>query len=334
MSSAVLKVENLSVTFHSRGTDLVAVRDVSLEVYPGEIVGLVGESGSGKSLSMKAVMGILPENAERKAGTLLLGNHNLLHFTRGEALQVRGREMTMIFQDPMTALNPLLTVGRHLEEVIMRHRKISRSEARGEAVQILNEVGIPDPQARLKQYPHEFSGGMRQRVLIAMALSCEPRLLIADEPTTALDVTIQAQILELLKKLSEKHGTSIILITHDMGVIATLCSRVYVMYGGKIMESGRLNEIFYQAAHPYTEALLRAIPDRSLASGSRLEPIAGSPPSLLRMPAGCPFEPRCTRASEACRVEMPPLCRLSDTHQAACFQLQSLELQYPEDKQR
>lgn len=319
MCQPVLQVKNMEVAFQVRADRLEAVRKISLEVYPGEIVGLVGESGSGKSLAMKAVMGILPDNAERKAEVLRLGNQDLLSLAKKEAYRVRGKEMTMIFQDPMTALNPLRTVGSHLQEVILRHRKLSKAEAYQVALDILDEVGIPEPRTRMKQYPHEFSGGMRQRVLIAMALVCEPKLLIADEPTTALDVTIQAQILDLLKALSKKHGTAIIFITHDMGVIASICSRVYVMYSGKIMESGQSAEIFYQTSHPYTQALLKAIPDRSIATGSRLEPIEGSPPSLVRMPAGCPFAPRCAHVMGQCLQALPPIQQLSHTHQVACF---------------
>lgn len=323
MLDAILEVKNLSVAFSRRGNKLEAVRGVSLDVFPGEIVGIVGESGSGKSLTMKSVMGILPESAQRKADVLRLGNRNLLTISQDELYKVRGSEMTMIFQDPMTALNPLQTIGRHLEEVILRHKKISKSEAREQSIRMLNEVGIPDAETRLKQYPHEFSGGMRQRVLIAMALSCEPKLLIADEPTTALDVTIQAQILDLLKELRDKHGTSIVLITHDMGVIATLCSRVYVMYNGKIMESASVGEIFYEAQHPYTKALLNAIPDRSLASGTRLKPIEGSPPSLTRMPKGCPFVDRCKFALEECRDHMPELISYKHNHMLACHLLKA-----------
>lgn len=319
MNRAVLEVQNLEVTFHNRGKRLEAVRGINLEVFPGEIVGLAGESGSGKSLAMKAIMGILPDHAERKADVLRLGERDLLSMKRREAYQVRGKELTMIFQDPMTALNPLRSVGDHLMETLLRHRQLSRREARQETLRLLQEVGIPNPESRMKQYPHEFSGGMRQRVLIAMALSCEPKLLIADEATTALDATIQAQILDLLRDIREKHGTSILLITHDMGVMASLCSRLYVMYGGKIMESGTVEEIFYQSHHPYTKALLQAIPERSLEQGTRISAIKGNPPSLWHLPAGCPFAPRCSEAMKLCQTALPrPHC-LSKTHELACF---------------
>lgn len=319
MNRAVLEVQNLEVTFHNRGKRLEAVRGINLEVFPGEIVGLAGESGSGKSLAMKAIMGILPDHAERKANVLRLGERDLLSMKRREAYQVRGKELTMIFQDPMTALNPLRSVGDHLLETLLRHRQLSRREARQETLRLLQEVGIPNPESRMKQYPHEFSGGMRQRVLIAMALSCEPKLLIADEATTALDATIQAQILDLLRDIREKHGTSILLITHDMGVMASLCSRLYVMYGGKIMERGTVEEIFYQSHHPYTKALLQAIPERSLEQGTRISAIKGNPPSLWHLPAGCPFAPRCSEAMKLCQTALPrPHC-LSKTHELACF---------------
>lgn len=319
MNRAVLEVQNLEVTFHNRGKRLEAVRGINLEVFPGEIVGLAGESGSGKSLAMKAIMGILPDHAERKAKVLRLGERDLLSMKRREAYQVRGKELTMIFQDPMTALNPLRSVGDHLLETLLRHRQLSRREARQETLRLLQEVGIPNPESRMKQYPHEFSGGMRQRVLIAMALSCEPKLLIADEATTALDATIQAQILDLLRDIREKHGTSILLITHDMGVMASLCSRLYVMYGGKIMERGTVEEIFYQSHHPYTKALLQAIPERSLEQGTRISAIKGNPPSLWHLPAGCPFAPRCSEAMKLCQTALPrPHC-LSKTHELACF---------------
>lgn len=319
MNRAILEVQNLEVTFHNRGKRLKAVRGINLEVFPGEIVGLAGESGSGKSLAMKAIMGILPDHAERKANVLRLGERDLLSMKRREAYQVRGKELTMIFQDPMTALNPLRSVGDHLMETLLRHRQLSRREARQETLRLLQEVGIPNPESRMKQYPHEFSGGMRQRVLIAMALSCEPKLLIADEATTALDATIQAQILDLLRDIREKHGTSILLITHDMGVMASLCSRLYVMYGGKIMESGTVEEIFYQSHHPYTKALLQAIPERSLEQGTRISAIKGNPPSLWHLPAGCPFAPRCSEAMKLCQTALPrPHC-LSKTHELACF---------------
>lgn len=241
----VLNVKNMNVSFKSHGQEVKAVRGVSFSVDQGEIVGLVGESGSGKSVTMKAVMGILPDNAERTAESIFLNERELKDLSDEECRKVRGKEMTMIFQDPMTALNPLKKIGSQIEEVIIRQKKCSKNEAKEKALEMLKKVGIPNPEVRLGQYPHEFSGGMRQRVLIAMALACEPELLIADEPTTALDVTIQAQILDLLHELKDEFRTSIMLITHDMGVVATVCSKVIIMYGGLVMESGTVEEVFY-----------------------------------------------------------------------------------------
>ena len=271
----VLNVKNMNVSFKSHGQEVKAVRGVSFSVDQGEIVGLVGESGSGKSVTMKAVMGILPDNAERTAESIFLNERELKDLSDEECRKVRGKEMTMIFQDPMTALNPLKKIGSQIEEVIIRQRKCSKNEAKEKALEMLKKVGIPNPEVRLGQYPHEFSGGMRQRVLIAMALACEPKLLIADEPTTALDVTIQAQILDLLHELKDEFRTSIMLITHDMGVVATVCSKVIIMYGGLVMESGTVEEVFYEPKHPYTKALLKAIPSLDLKEGERLQSIPG-----------------------------------------------------------
>jgi oligopeptide/dipeptide ABC transporter ATP-binding protein len=315
----VLEVRDLNVTFHARGQEIRAVRGVNLDVYPGEILGIVGESGSGKSVTMKAVLGILPENASVKAGSLKLRSTEMTSLSEEEYRRLRGKDMTMIFQDPMTALDPVMTVGKHMEEVLKRNLGLkNKEEIRQKSIEMLDKVGIPDPPSRLKQYPHEFSGGMRQRVLIAMALACGPKLLIADEPTTALDVTIQAQILDLLQELEEQYHTSIVLITHDMGVVATVCQRIAIMYGGLIMETGTADEIFYDPKHPYTRALLRAIPSTELKEGERLQAIEGLPPSLINPPAGCPFAERCEYAEEKCRRELPAYHTFSQTHQAMC----------------
>ena len=315
----ILEVKNLKTIFKSRGQEVQAVRGVSFSVQKGEIMGLVGESGSGKSVTMKAVMGILPENATISCDSLLLNGKELSTLKPDDYRKLRGKEMTMIFQDPMTALNPLKKIGKQLEEVILRHSNCTKEEATKKAIEMLGKVGIPVPEQRMKQYPHEFSGGMRQRVLIAMALACEPQLLIADEPTTALDVTIQAQILDLLKELEEEYHTSIVLITHDMGVVATVCSKIAIMYGGLIMETGTTDEIFYNPKHPYTKALLRAIPSLDLKEGERLQSIAGLPPSLIDPPKGCPFAERCEYATERCYKEMPEYKEFSETHRAMCF---------------
>ena len=315
----VLEVRDLNVTFHARGQEIRAVRGVNLDVYLGEILGIVGESGSGKSVTMKAVLGILPENASVKAGSLKLRSTEMTSLSEEEYRRLRGKDMTMIFQDPMTALDPVMTVGKHMEEVLKRNLGLkNKEEIRQKSIEMLDKVGIPDPPSRLKQYPHEFSGGMRQRVLIAMALACGPKLLIADEPTTALDVTIQAQILDLLQELEEQYHTSIVLITHDMGVVATVCQRIAIMYGGLIMETGTADEIFYDPKHPYTRALLRAIPSTELKEGERLQAIEGLPPSLINPPAGCPFAERCEYAEEKCRRELPAYHTFSQTHQAMC----------------
>ena len=315
----ILEVKDLNVTFHARGQEIRAVRGVSLEVCPGEILGIVGESGSGKSVTMKAVLGILPENASIKAESLKLSGTEMTKLSEEEYRKLRGTQMTMIFQDPMTALDPVMTVGKHMEEVLKRNGGLkSKEEIRKKSIEMLDKVGIPDPQSRLKQYPHEFSGGMRQRVLIAMALACNPKMLIADEPTTALDVTIQAQILDLLQELEEQYHTSIVLITHDMGVVATVCQRVAIMYGGLIMETGTSDEIFYDPKHPYTKALLRAIPSTELKEGERLQAIEGLPPSLVNPPAGCPFAERCEYASERCAQQLPEYYEFSETHRAMC----------------
>lgn len=319
MSKNILEINNLKTVFKSRGQEVQAVRGVSFSVGESEIVGLVGESGSGKSVTMKAVLGILPENAEISSDSMKLNGTELSGLSEEEYRKLRGKDMTMIFQDPMTALNPLLKVGKQLEEVILRHSKCSKEEAKKKAVEMLGKVGIPTPEQRVKQYPHEFSGGMRQRVLIAMALACEPKLLIADEPTTALDVTIQAQILDLLKELKEEYQTSIVLITHDMGVVATVCSKIAIMYGGLIMETGTADEIFYNPKHPYTKALLRAIPSLDLKEGERLQSIEGLPPSLIDPPKGCPFAERCEYANEKCKNEMPKYHQFSETHRSICF---------------
>ena len=318
-NSTILQVENLKTVFSSRGQEVQAVRGVSFEVNKGEIVGLVGESGSGKSVTMKAILGILPENAKTSADILRFQDKDLLSLNEEEYRRMRGKEMTMIFQDPMTALNPLKKIGAHLEEVIMRHSSCSKAEAKTKAIEMLRRVGIPMPETRMKQYPHEFSGGMRQRVLIAMALACEPELLIADEPTTALDVTIQAQILDLLKELEEQYNTSIVLITHDMGVVANVCTKIAIMYGGLIMECGTTDEIFYEPKHPYTKALLRAIPPLVLKEGERLKSIEGLPPSLINPPKGCPFAERCEFAQPKCFEQMPEYQNFSQTHRAMCF---------------
>lgn len=311
----LLKIEDLITNFHNKGEKIQVVRGVTLNVKKGEVLGIVGESGSGKSILMKSIMSLLPSGAEIESGKVLFNDIDILD--KGE--DIRGKEIAMIFQDPMTALNPLKKIGQHLIEVIVRTRDIKKSEAKKVAIEALSEVGIQEPEKRINQYPHEFSGGMRQRVLIAMAIACKPKLLIADEPTTALDVTIQAQIIQLLKDIKKNSDMSIILITHDLGVVASICDRVAVMYGGFIMEEGSVDEIFYEAKHPYTKALLNSIPRNNGSGKERLRIINGSAPSLLNPPKGCPFEERCENAKSICVNGVPDFREFSETHKARCF---------------
>lgn len=318
MSEKMLEIENLKVRFESMDDAVQAIRGVGFSVEKGEVLGIVGESGSGKSVTVKALMGILPASAKIEANVIDFKDRSLLKMNEKEKRSIRGNEMAMIFQDPMTALNPLKTIGFHLTEAIMRHRDVSKKEAKEIAIQHLSEVGIPSPKERLNQYPFEFSGGMRQRVLIAMALSCNPDLLIADEPTTALDVTIQAQILELLQDLQKEKGMSIILITHDLGIVAGMCQRIIVMYGGLIMEEGTTEQIFYHPQHPYTKALLKSLPSAQTDS-KRLEPIPGNAPKLVSDPVGCPFASRCQEVMDRCFVETPEPVLLPDGQRVVCL---------------
>ena len=319
MDNNILNVKNLQTVFHTPKGDVKAIRGIDINVSQGEILGIVGESGSGKSVCMKSVMRILPSTAEITADEINYKCENILLKTEDELRKYRGKEMAMIFQDPMTSLNPLKRIGKHLTEVVMRHRNCSKEEAYDIALDMLKKVGITNPEMRMKRYPHEFSGGMRQRVLIAMALCCEPSLLIADEPTTALDVTIQAQILELLKEINEERNMSIILISHDMGVMASTCTKVAVMYGGIIVEEGTTEEIFNSPKHPYTKSLLESIPDINKSRHTRLTTIEGTPPSLSKMPKGCPFADRCKYKLEKCENELPKHIVFSETQKAACF---------------
>ncbi len=316
--SELLRIENLKTTFYDKGRRIQAVRGVDLSIKKGEVFGVVGESGSGKSVLMKSVMGIIAENAKIEDGSVLFNGSDLLKLSQKEKRALRGKDIAMIFQDPMTALDPLKTIGDHLVEVIVRHKKMSRADAMNAAIESLRLVNIPSPEKRVKQYPHEFSGGMRQRVMIAMGLSCQPQLLIADEPTTALDVTIQAQILRLLRELQEQNGMSVILITHDLGVVASLCHRIAVMYGGLVMEEGTADEIFYETAHPYTRALLASIPKHGEEAKQKLTPIRGTAPSLENPPTGCPFAARCDYVTPECEIAIPDVVSLSDTHRTRC----------------
>lgn len=319
MGKRILELKQMRTSFQTSKGRVEAIRGIDLHVDEGEILGIVGESGSGKSVTMKSVMGLLPDYAKVESDGIFYKEVNLAEKSEKELQKYRGNEMAMIFQDPMTAMNPLRKVGYHLTQVIRRYKKCSNEEAEKLGIEMLKQVGIPTPEARMKQYPHEFSGGMRQRALIAMALSCEPSLLIADEPTTALDVTIQAQILELLKKLHDERNMSIVIISHDMGVMATMCNRIAVMYGGIIVEEGTVDEIFYQPKHPYTKALLKSIPHREQIKGTKLQGIDGAPPSLYHLPHGCPFAERCPSVTKRCEQEMPDFVVYSETHRGKCF---------------
>lgn len=321
MAAPLLKVENLKTSFFTYAGEVRAVDGVSFEVYPGETIAVVGESGCGKSVTALSIMGLVPEPGRVLAGTILFDGRDLVPLKEEEWQQVRGNDLAMIFQDPMTSLNPVLTIGLQLSEGLRRHQGLSAARARQRAVEMLHLVGIPNPEHRIGQYPHEFSGGMRQRVMIAMALSCDPRLLIADEPTTALDVTIQAQIIELMKKIQEQLDTAIILITHDLGVVARVAARVVVMYAGKIVESGPINRIYHEPGHPYTSSLLSSLPRLDQKDKQRLVPIQGQPPDLLSPPGGCAFNPRCQQAMNICLAAEPPAFAVGEGHRAACWLL-------------
>ncbi len=304
----LLEVGDLHVTFTQHGRrDVLAVDGVSLDVEAGQTVGLVGESGCGKSVTSLAILGLLPRRGVRVGGRVTFEGRELLRLTDDQMRDVRGRDIAMVFQDPMTSLNPVIPIGVQVTEVLERHRAMAKEVARGEAEHLLHRVGIPDPERRLKDYPHQLSGGMRQRALIAMALACQPRLLIADEPTTALDVTIQAQILELLKELVVGSDTALILITHDLGVVAGICDTVHVMYAGRIVESAQRRALFARPRHPYTGGLLASIPRLDAPRGEPLHPIPGTPRDTLPWTAGCAFAPRCANRIDACTGSSPDL---------------------------
>ena len=314
----LLSVKNLQTTFRIGVGTVQAVRGVSFHVDEGESIGIVGESGSGKSVTMLSVMRLLPEYASITADSIDFGGRELTTLSQKEMRAIQGRDIGMIFQDPMTSLNPLFTVRQQLTESLKIHQGLRGEAARARALQLLRQVEIPNPGERLRQYPHELSGGMRQRVMIAIAIACSPRMVIADEPTTALDVTIQAQILELLASLQKESRASSIMITHDLGVIASMCSRILVMYGGIICEEGTTRDIFYRPKHPYTWGLLNSIPKISGDRGEKLIPIRGTPPDMLRPPEGCPFAPRCRYAMPVCRMYMPPRTALEGAHAVSC----------------
>ncbi len=316
---ALLEVKDLQTNFYSEDGVVRAVNGLSFDLEPGSTLGIVGESGSGKSVTSLSIMRLIPNPPGRiEGGSILFRGQELLTKSEAEMRKIRGHEIAMIFQDPMTSLNPVLTVGDQIAETVRLHLKLGRKEAMQRAVEMLRLVRIPSPEGRVHDYPHQFSGGMRQRVMIAMALSCDPSLLIADEPTTALDVTIQAQILDLMRELQERRNSAIILITHDLGVVAEICQRVLVMYAGNMVEYGTADQIFKDPKHPYTQGLLESVPRLDDRESKRLIPIEGQPPNLLRMPPGCAFAPRCKYRMPICD-EPVPLYDFGEGHVARCF---------------
>ena len=319
MSETILSIENLRIHFETFAGEVQAIRGVNLKLQKGETLALVGESGSGKSVTAKSVMKLLSNNAIVKEGTITFKGENILEKSERDMQSIRGKEIAMIFQDPMTSLDPTMKIGKQITEVIIKHEKASKEEADKRAEELLELVGIPNAKERMKQYPHQFSGGQRQRIVIAIALACNPDVLIADEPTTALDVTIQAQILELLKELQQQFQMAIIFITHDLGVVANVADRVAVMYAGKVVEVGTVDEVFYNPQHPYTWGLLRSMP--TLHTGDTLYAIPGSPPDLLDPPVGDAFALRSDVALEIDRVKEPPMFEVSPTHFAATWLL-------------
>ena len=331
MSEKLLEIKDERLSFFTPAGEVKALNGVSFSMEEGEVLGIVGESGSGKSVTAYSIMGLTAYPGKLVGGTVHFNGHEIEKMTEKEFRKIRGNEVSIIFQDPMTSLNPVYTIGNQIVEVILLHTNKTKKEAYERAKELLELVGINEPSKRLKQYPHELSGGMRQRVMIAIALACEPKLLIADEPTTALDVTIQAQILELMQELRKKLGMSIIMITHDLGVVASMCEKIAVMYAGHIVEYGTADEIFYNPSHEYTKGLIKSIPKLNAEKIERLVPIEGQPVDLLNPPAGCPFAPRCSECMKICLNKMPPKTELSDTHYSDCWLLQKEALKGEED---
>ena len=316
---AVLTIENLKVEFKTYGGSVQAVRGASFQLFKGETLAIVGESGCGKSVTSNAIMGLIPNPPGTvKAEKIMFKDKDLSTFTKKQFREIQGKDISMIFQDPMTALNPTLTIGEQLTEGLKTHKKISSADAKKKAIEMLKLVGLSNPEDRLKQYPHQFSGGMRQRIVIAIALICEPELLIADEPTTALDVTIQAQILELFAEIQQRTGVSIILITHDLGVVAKIADRIAVMYAGQVIEIGTKRDIFYNPQHPYTQGLLNSVPRLDLLE-EELKPIDGTPPDLFAPPPGCAFAARCPKAMIVCNKVEPDTTAINEFHQVSCW---------------
>ena len=327
MAEYLVDIKNERLSFFTPAGEVKALNDVSIHLKEGEVLGIVGESGSGKSVTAYSLMGLTAHPGKLLGGNLNFNGHQIENMSEKEMRGIRGNEISIIFQDPMTSLNPVYTVGNQIMEAIRYHTDKSKAQAKERARELLELVGINEPDKRLKQYPHELSGGMRQRIMIAMALACEPKLLIADEPTTALDVTIQAQILELMMELKEKLGMAIIMITHDLGVVASMCERIAVMYAGKIVEYGTADDIFYRAKHQYTKGLIRSIPRIDTKEHERLIPIEGTPVDLLNPPKGCPFAPRCEECMKICLREMPPVTQFDRVHYTQCWLNQKEEME-------
>jgi oligopeptide transport system ATP-binding protein len=318
-SKRLIDIQDLRVSFFTPGGEVQAVRGISWHLDEGEAIGIVGESGSGKSVSVYAIMRLLQSPGRVIGGTINFDGQDLLSLPEKEMRKIRGNKIAMIFQDPMTSLNPVYTIGNQLREPLKLHLKMGRAAAKERSLKLLSSVGIPSPQRRLKQYPFEFSGGMRQRAMISMALACEPKLLIADEPTTALDVTIQAQILEIIKELKMRCCMSLVLITHDLGIVSDICDKLIIMYGGEIMEYGPIEGLFENPAHPYTLGLIKSLPKLDREGKEVLVPIEGSPVDLMHPPAGCPFAPRCGSCMKVCLSDKPPYFEIGAEHFAACW---------------
>ena len=327
MSEYLVDIQHERLSFFTPAGEVKALNDVSIHLNDGEVLGIVGESGSGKSVTAYSLMGLTAYPGKLVGGTIDFNGHRINDLSEKEFRKIRGNEVSIIFQDPMTSLNPVYTIGNQIMEVILLHTDKNKEQARARAKELLELVGINEPEKRLKQYPHELSGGMRQRVMIAIALACEPKLLIADEPTTALDVTIQAQILELMMELKEKLGMAIIMITHDLGVVASMCDRIAVMYAGRIVEYGTTDDIFYNPKHEYTKGLLKSIPRLDAKEHERLVPIEGTPIDLLNPPAGCPFAPRCSNCMKICLREMAPVTTFDDVHYTQCWMNQKEQME-------
>ena len=327
MSEYLVDIQHERLSFFTPAGEVKALNDVSIHLNDGEVLGIVGESGSGKSVTAYSLMGLTAFPGKLVGGTIDFNGHRINDLSEKEFRKIRGNEVSIIFQDPMTSLNPVYTIGNQIMEVILLHTDKNKEQARARAKELLELVGINEPEKRLKQYPHELSGGMRQRVMIAIALACEPKLLIADEPTTALDVTIQAQILELMMELKEKLGMAIIMITHDLGVVASMCDKIAVMYAGRIVEYGTTDDIFYNPKHEYTKGLLKSIPRLDAKDHERLVPIEGTPIDLLNPPAGCPFAPRCSNCMKICLREMAPVTTFDDVHYTQCWMNQKEQME-------